>query len=331
MEEETEDQDEVGGLRMPDQGSNDADPVGGGEDLPMEVEKSKPIFKYQIMMMEALGIPITNHDRKSAYESINRVVDRIIEVLDATFTNRETNVPCTRYYYDRDISVALKRDIAIKKAIRYSSVYNNLPHFEKERHVWIDANSNEFDYDPYFTPSIETQKRIVEIVHDVLEEKIFKKLRCHDDEVARFKKEIESGNANECAGSPSSQSRFVVPTNQQTHSSSPPTPIVINNPASLPDTPKKPLQQVVYTSKKSVSKDKIGIGCLLEAIGIFVFFITFFTIVGPLVGLALFACGYAIARQKRYVCRNCGNSLAPESKICPSCSAVLCGWHTTSS
>ena len=65
---------------------------------------------------------------------------------------------------------------------------------------------------------------------------------------------------------------------------------------------------------------------MLEAIGIFVFFITFFTIVGPLVGLALFACGYAIARQKRYVCRNCGNELAPESKICPACSAV----YTTS-
>jgi hypothetical protein len=117
---------------------------------------------------------------------------------------------------------------------------------------------------------------------------------------------------------PSVVSRFKAPADQE--SSTPQ--IIINNPASLPDTPKKPLQQVVYTSKKSVSKDKIGIGCLLEAIGIFVFFTTFFTIVGPLVGLALFACGYAIARQKRYACRNCGNSLAPESKICPSCSAV---------
>lgn len=113
-------------------------------------------------------------------------------------------------------------------------------------------------------------------------------------------------------------SRFKAPVSQE---SSPPQ-IIINQPASVSNTPKQPLQEIVYTSKKAVSKDKIGIGCLLEAIGIFVFFITFFTIVGPLVGLALFACGYAIARQKRYVCRNCGNELAPESKICPSCSAV---------
>ena len=117
-------------------------------------------------------------------------------------------------------------------------------------------------------------------------------------------------------------SRFKAPVSQE---SSPP-PIIINQPASVSNTPKQPLQEIVYTSKKAVSKDKIGIGCLLEAIGIFVFFITFFTIVGPLVGLALFACGYAIARQKRYVCRNCGNELAPESKICPACSAV----YTTS-
>ena len=120
---------------------------------------------------------------------------------------------------------------------------------------------------------------------------------------------------------PSLASRFKAPVSQEP-SPSPPPQIIINQPSSVSNTPKQPLQQIVYTSKKAVSKDKIGIGCLLEAIGIFVFLITFFTIVGSLVGLALFACGYAIARQKRYVCRNCGNSLAPESKICPSCSAV---------
>ena len=57
----------------------------------------------------------------------------------------------------------------------------------------------------------------------------------------------------------------------------PPQQIIINQQLPPSNAPQKSPQQIVYTSKKTVSKDKIGLGCLLEALGIFVFFITIFT------------------------------------------------------
>ena len=332
---------EVGGLRMPS--TDDTDSVGEDVKESSIVGQSYPILDHQILMLQSLELPVQGHDYESAFQAINQAADRIIQALDATFTNRESTIPCTKknhaygYKYETQyhsfVGVDVKRDISIKKAIRFSDLYQQLqyfdqtkgvgilPYYDKVREIWIDVELDEYDYDSRVKPSIEVQKKIVGILYEVLDKKIFKKLNCCNNEVQKFKDNLE-GDVTENIEEPQIGQSQIISTNQQTQPSTQAPQIFINQPSSAPTTPQKPTQQIVYTSKKAISKDKVGLGCLLEAIGICLFFLTIFTIIGPLVGLALFGCGYAIARQKRYVCRNCGNSLAPEAKICPTCSAV---------
>ncbi len=80
-------------------------------------------------------------------------------------------------------------------------------------------------------------------------------------------------------------------------------------------------QELFYPTKKEIAKDKIGFGCLLELLGIALIIFTFFTVIGPIAGFIILLYGFSIARQKRYVCRNCGNELNKESKLCPACGA----------
>lgn len=87
-----------------------------------------------------------------------------------------------------------------------------------------------------------------------------------------------------------------------------------------PPQPASPAPQR-YRSKKAIRKDKIGVGVLLEILGIAIGIFTLPSVIGPIIGLAMFGCGFAIARQKRFVCVSCGNELAPESKECPTCKA----------
>ncbi len=76
-----------------------------------------------------------------------------------------------------------------------------------------------------------------------------------------------------------------------------------------------------FTHKRAIRKDRAGVGALLEMIGLVVVIFTFTTIIGPLIGVLLIACGFSIARQKRYVCVRCGNDMSKESKVCPACDA----------
>jgi hypothetical protein len=69
------------------------------------------------------------------------------------------------------------------------------------------------------------------------------------------------------------------------------------------------------------AKSRLGhnMGSVL-GFGIGIFFSV--TVIGPVIGLALFCTGFAVARQKRFICLDCGNELARELRLCPACNAT---------
>lgn len=76
----------------------------------------------------------------------------------------------------------------------------------------------------------------------------------------------------------------------------------------------------ILATKEVIRKDKVGIGVLLQLLALAVFIFTFFTIIGPIIGIAFFILGGKIHRCKRYICSECRNEVNKESKICPACS-----------
>lgn len=77
-----------------------------------------------------------------------------------------------------------------------------------------------------------------------------------------------------------------------------------------------------YEKKQGIKTDKIGVGIILQLIGIAIAIFTFATIIGPIIGVALLFAGGAVARQKRYLCQGCGNEMAKEARVCPVCKAT---------
>ena len=77
--------------------------------------------------------------------------------------------------------------------------------------------------------------------------------------------------------------------------------------------------QATYQKKKTKRKDRLGLGVLLEIIGILGAIATLPTIIGPFIGLLIFAAGFGISRQRRYFCRDCGNEMNKEAITCAAC------------
>jgi lipopolysaccharide biosynthesis regulator YciM len=77
-----------------------------------------------------------------------------------------------------------------------------------------------------------------------------------------------------------------------------------------------------YVTKNKIKKDKIGVGVILQLLGIAIAIFTFATIVGPIIGLAMLIGGGVMAREKRYLCQGCGNEMAKEARVCPVCKAT---------
>lgn len=71
--------------------------------------------------------------------------------------------------------------------------------------------------------------------------------------------------------------------------------------------------------RKEHTTDSAGGGCVVQAIGLALIVFTFFTFIGPVIGLVLLIYGGQISRAKYYTCGNCGNSIAAASTICPAC------------
>lgn len=77
------------------------------------------------------------------------------------------------------------------------------------------------------------------------------------------------------------------------------------------------LEQAAY--KKAKLKDRLGVGCIIQAIGLLLGLVTFFTIIGPVIGLLLFIVGTKYAGEKIYFCNNCNNEVLEASTLCPGC------------
>ena len=75
--------------------------------------------------------------------------------------------------------------------------------------------------------------------------------------------------------------------------------------------------------KKAVTKDQLGTGCLLQALGLFLGIVTLPTVIGPILGFALFIFGGRYSRDKRYICSKCGNEVFETSTICSACQNKL--------
>ncbi len=247
------------------------------------------------MMMDALGIPIDGHDYDSACSAISRVTQPIENALTETFTNRQSVIPDMEMTpFEEQHGVNWDRDIAMKQAILHSDIYQTLPFYWPEERSWEEQRKS-FSGSEL---SIAQKEAIVSILHSALEPKIFAKLNCRNKAVIEYKNSLGAGHVEKKLPQMSAS--------RNTATQTPPT----------------TQQQLRYGQKKAIRKDKIGVGCLLEAIGLGICLFTLLTIIGPIIGLAVFGCGFAIARQKRFVCVNCGNELSPESKFCPACSAI---------
>ena len=72
--------------------------------------------------------------------------------------------------------------------------------------------------------------------------------------------------------------------------------------------------------KKTKSRDRLGLGCAFQGFGLLLGIATFFTIIGPIVGLVLFIFGGCLSRAKSYLCSSCGNEVVESSVVCPNCS-----------
>lgn len=73
--------------------------------------------------------------------------------------------------------------------------------------------------------------------------------------------------------------------------------------------------------KKTKSRDQLGLGCAFQGFGLLLGIATFFTVIGPIVGLFLFIVGGCFSRAKSYLCSSCGNEIVESSVFCPNCSA----------
>jgi predicted amidophosphoribosyltransferase len=81
------------------------------------------------------------------------------------------------------------------------------------------------------------------------------------------------------------------------------------------------LSPVAY--RKEHLADRLGVGCIVQAVGLGIMILTFFTVIGPVIGLAMLFYGGSVSRQKTYTCDNCGNYIAPTSTICPTCQSCI--------
>lgn len=81
------------------------------------------------------------------------------------------------------------------------------------------------------------------------------------------------------------------------------------------------LSPVAY--RKEHSADRLGVGCVVQAVGLAITILTFFTVIGPIIGLAMLLYGGSVSRQKTYTCDNCGNYIAPTSTVCPTCQSCI--------
>jgi DNA-directed RNA polymerase subunit RPC12/RpoP len=75
--------------------------------------------------------------------------------------------------------------------------------------------------------------------------------------------------------------------------------------------------------KKRSSKDKIGLGCFIQGVGLLIGIWAFMTIIGPIIGFCLFLFGANLSRDKSFFCSNCGNAVAETSNLCPICGKKL--------
>lgn len=84
-----------------------------------------------------------------------------------------------------------------------------------------------------------------------------------------------------------------------------------------------PSPPMVMAGKKSARRaDRIGLGALLQLVGVAFCFIPG-GILGISFGVAAFIVGAKISRGKRYLCDRCGNEVAQESRLCPTCHATF--------
>ncbi len=67
-------------------------------------------------------------------------------------------------------------------------------------------------------------------------------------------------------------------------------------------------------AKKKKKSEFLGVGCLIEAVGLVLLFL--FPI-GTIIGVILLVVGSRYSYK--YVCSECGNKVEKTSKICPHC------------
>lgn len=75
--------------------------------------------------------------------------------------------------------------------------------------------------------------------------------------------------------------------------------------------------------RKERYSDTLGVGCVVQAIGLALIVFTFLSVIGPLLGLLLLIWGAQISRAKVYTCGNCGNQIVVSSTICPACQFLI--------